>query len=128
MSSSTPDSVKAELEAGKMKEGNSVVDDNNALQTGTDLNAPMYVDGNSTLQVGGFPFAVQLLAGVTSTSNSIASIEGSTTGSANAILTQTLVQGAAASLTTTGFLRITVTDDAGNLTNGQYYIPFGTLA
>lgn len=128
MSSPNLDGLKAELDAGKMQEGNAVVDANNALQTGGDLNAPMFVDGNSTMQVGGFPFAIQLLAGVTSTSNSIATIEGSSTGTAAAALTQTLVQGTSASLTTTGFLRITITDDAGNLTNGQYYIPFGTLA
>lgn len=127
MSSSTPDSVKAELEAGKMKEGNSVVDENNALQIGTDLNAPMYVDGNSNLQVGGFPFPVQMFAGVTSTSNSVATIEGSATGSANDLMHLTLVAGANATAVIAGYYRVTVTDDAGVITTGAYYAPFYTL-
>lgn len=89
---------------------------------------PVYVDSSSNLQAGNIPFAIPLMAGVTSTAFSVMSVEGSTTGAANVSMTQTLVQGASASLTTTGFLRVTITDDAGNLTNGAYYIPFGTLA
>lgn len=127
MSSSTPDSVKAELEAGKMKEGNSVVDENNALQVGTDLNTHMYVDGNSALQVGGFPFAVQMFAGVTNTANSVATIEGQSTGTANDLMHLTLVSGANATAVIAGYYRVTVTDDAGNITTGAYYAPFYTL-
>lgn len=89
---------------------------------------PVYVDSNSLLATGGYPFAVQMFAGVQNTANSVMSVEGFTTGSANATLTQTLVQGATGSLTITGFMRVTITDDAGNLTNGAYYVPFGTLA
>lgn len=130
MSSSTPDSVKAELEAGKMKEGNSVVDENNALQVGADLNAHMYVDGNSTLQVGAFPFAVQAFAGVQNTANSVVTIEGSSTGTANDLMHLTLVTGANATATIAGYYRITILDDAGNINSGAsgaYYAPFYTL-
>lgn len=128
MSTPSLDALKAELDAGKMQEGNAVVDASNALQTGTDLNAPMYVDGNSTLQVGGFPFALQMFAGVTNTANSVVSIEGQSTGTANDLMHLTLVSGSNATATIAGYYRVTVTDDAGNITTGAYYAPFYTLA
>lgn len=89
---------------------------------------PVFLDSASVLTAAGFPFAVPMIAGVTSTSASVMTIEGSTTGAAATSMIQTLAQGASGSLTTAGFIRITITDDAGNLTNGQYYIPFGTLS
>lgn len=99
-----------------------------AAGTTVSPSALLFVDANSAESSGNIPFTVPLFAGVTSTSASVVSIEGSSTGTAADAMHLTLVQGAAGSLTTAGFLRVTITDDAGNLTNGQYYIPFGTLA
>lgn len=127
MSTPNLDGLKLELDAGKMKEGNAVVDELQALQTGTDLNAFMFVDGNSTMQVGPLPFAAPLAAGVTSTSNSVLAIEGSATGSANELMHLTLVAGANATATIAGYYRVSLVDDAGVITSGAYYAPFYTL-
>ena len=32
------------------------------------------------------------------------------------------------SMTTSGFIRISLIDSAGNITDGDYYMPYGTLA
>lgn len=91
--------------------------------------SPLYVDSSSKLAVGGFPFALQLLAGVADTSFSVAAVSGSSTGSANELMHQTLVDGATVTtFTKTGFMRVTITDAAGNITNGAHYIQFGTLS
>lgn len=90
--------------------------------------APLYVDSNSTLATGNIPFALPLFSGVTSTSASVISIEGSATGSANELMHLTLVAGANATATVAGYYRITLTDDAGVITSGAYYAPFYTLA
>lgn len=90
---------------------------------------PVFVDSNSNLQVGNIPFSMPLMAGVTSTSATVVSVEGSSTGSANELMHQTLVAGAnVTTFTSGGFLRVAITDDAGNITNGSYYIQFGTLS
>lgn len=87
-----------------------------------------YIDANSLLQSGNIPFTIPMFAGVTDTSFSVMSIAGQSTGTANDLMHQTLV--AAANVTTFtsgGFARVTITDNAGNITNGQYYVQFGTL-
>lgn len=49
------------------------------------------------------------------------------TGTAN-VMTQTLVGGAdATTFTTTGYMRVQITDAGGRLTNGYHYIRVGTL-
>lgn len=128
MTTSSLDALKAELDAGKMQEGNAVVDANGVYQTGNDLSAPMYVDANSTMQVGGFPFALQLLAGLTDTSFSTLNIQGQSTTTANDMMHLTLVAGSNGTFATAGWARVAVTDLAGNITTGNYYIPFGTLS
>lgn len=128
MSSPSTDGLKQEIDQGRMREGNQVQDQDGTPQTGTDLNAPMYVDLNSQLQIGGFPFALQLFGGVTNTANSALTIEGQSTGAANDLMHLTLVSGANATATIAGYYRVTVTDDAGNITTGAYYAPFYTLA
>lgn len=125
---SSLEALKNELDAGKMQEGNMVVDANGAAQTGNDLSAPIYVDSSSAMQVGGFPFALQLLAGLTDTSFSTLNIQGQSTTTANDMMHLTLVAGANGTFTTQGWMRVAVTDNAGNITTGNYYIPFGTLA
>lgn len=125
MSSSTPDSVKAELDAGKMKVGNPIVDSGGAVLTGTNVSTIPYIDSSGNLGVA--PIALPLMAGTISTSNSVLSIQGQATGTANDLMHLTLVAGANATLTIAGFYRITVTDTAGVITTGAYYAPFYTL-
>lgn len=108
-----------------LKVGNLIKD---LVGASASASVPLYSDSNSKLAVGGFPFALQLLAGVTDTSFSVAAITGSSTGSANELMHQTLVDGAqVTTFTKTGFLRVTITDSAGNITNGAHYIQIGTL-
>lgn len=119
------DAVNQQIESRGLREGNPIKTANAGASTAS---SPLYVDSNSKLAVGGFPFAVSLLAGVTDTSFSALSITGQSTGTAADAMHQTLVSGALASFTAAGFVRVTVTDSAGNITSGAYYVPFGTLA
>lgn len=121
------EAIQQTIRQSAMREGVQVLDLDGTPQTGTDLNSHMYVDTAGTMQVGAFPFAIQAFAGVASTSNSVLSIEGSATGSANELMHLTLVSGANATATVAGYYRITVTDDAGVVTSGAYYAPFYTL-
>lgn len=125
MSTPTADGLKAEIDAGKMAIGNKVVTVSGAIST---ISSNVFIDANGGLDSGALPFTIPLFAGLTDTSFSVMSIRGQATLTAADAMHQTLVSGAATSLTTVGFLRVTITDDAGNLTNGAYYIPFGTLA
>jgi hypothetical protein len=143
MSSPTPDSVRTELEADKMKIGNFVkastgaytdasqvlyVDSNKKLAgTAVTASKPVYIDSSSIPQTGAFPFAC-VITGASNSGMSVLDVTGYSTLSSDQIEHVTLVAGAAASLTTTGFLRISIADSAGNITAGQYYIPYGTLS
>lgn len=90
---------------------------------------PVYLDSNSQLASGGFPFAVQLISGVTSTAAAVVAVTGSSTLSADSTMHQTLVAGAGVTTwTKTGFIKVNITDSAGNITNGDHYIQFGTLS
>lgn len=90
---------------------------------------PVYLDSNTQLASGGFPFAVQLVSGVTDTSAAVMAVTGSSTLTANDIMHQTLVAGAGVTTwTKTGFIKVNITDSAGNITNGDHYIQFGTLS
>lgn len=127
MSTPSTDGLKQELDAGRMKVGNNPVDANGFALTGTNVSTVPYIDSAGTWQVA--PIALPLMAGVISTSNSVLSIQGASTLTANDIMHQTLVAGAGVTtFTSTGFLRVTVTDSAGNITSGQHYIQIGTLS
>ncbi len=126
MSTSLSDEgVRQTVEARGLREGNAFKTANAGTSTAS---SPIYVDSSSNVAVGGFPFTVPLLAGVTDTSFSVLSITGASTGTAADAMHQTLVSGALASFTASGFARVTVTDQAGNIVNGSYYVPFGILA
>lgn len=124
MSEMSNEAVQASIEARGVRVGNTVKTAAGGVAVAS---TPFYVDTNSQVATGNIPFPIPLFAGATDTSFSALSVSGSATLSANEIMHQTLVQGSAGSLTTTGFIRVTITDNAGNLTNGAYYIPFGTL-
>lgn len=126
MSTQDGNSLEALVNSKGLKVGNQVL-----ASTGLPATAstPLFVDANNQLNAAGFPFAVPMIAGATSTSAKVFTVEGSSTGSVNELYHQTLVQGSVAStLSVQGLMRITVTDDAGNITNGDYYVPFGTLS
>lgn len=63
------------------------------------------------------------------TTTALLSITGSSTLSATGPLTNTLVAAAAVTtFTATGYARVAIVDDAGNITAGNHYVEFGTLA
>ena len=121
MSSSTPDGLKQEIDQGRMNVGNQVL-----TATGAPINtaSPMFVDANGRMAAA---LPVVMATGATNTGISVLSIQGSATGSANDLMHLTLVAGANATATIAGYMRITVTDDAGVITTGNYYAPFYTL-
>jgi len=121
-------SLSAQIEARGLRVGNLIKVADASLDTATTASTPVYSDSSSKLASGAFPFALPITAGTTDTSFSNLSFTGTSTGSAATSLTFPLVSNASASFTQVGSIRITVTDAAGNITNGQYYIPFGTLA
>lgn len=127
MSTPNPDGLKIEIDQGRMRVGNQI-----QLSTGLPATAStlMFSDSSSNLSASAtLPFTPVLAAGTTSTSSSALSISGSATLTANDIMHQTLVAGAGVTtFTSAGFARVTVTDAAGNITNGDYYIQFGTLS
>lgn len=123
----SPEAIAAQIEARGLQVGNQVKD--SAGNVGTTLSKPMYADSAGILQAGNIPFAIPLMAGVTSTAASVASVEGSSTGTANDLMHLTLVKASnVTTFTSQAFLRIDVTDDAGNITNGSYYLQVGTLS
>jgi hypothetical protein len=122
MSSSTPDSVKAEIEGGKMKVGNTVADATGAAIT---IPAPLFVDANGAMATS---LPTIFATGAANTGVAVMDIRGSATGTANDLMHLTLVAGANATATIAGYMRISVTDAAGVITTGAYYAPFYTLA
>jgi len=109
MSSGTPDSVRAELNL-KVAEADAAVD------TAFD-----------NLKAGTTAFT-KVAVTTTATAAALLSLTGYSTLSGENDLGTTLVAGGTASFTITGFARATLTDSGGNITNGDYYIPVGTLA
>lgn len=126
MSTPNPDGLKLELDAGRLRTGNQVQTSAGFPVTVPAIGTPLSVDSSSNLQIGTAAFP--LVAGVSNTANSVLSIEGSATGTANDLMHLTLVAGANATATVAGFYRVTVTDDAGVITTGAYYAPFYVLS
>ena len=89
---------------------------------------PVYIDSSSVPQTGALPFAMLLSAGATNSGLSTWSITGRATGAASDLMHLNLVLGANATATIGGFVRTTITDQAGVIADGDYYIPFYTLA
>ena len=121
------DSLEAKINALSMRIGNDVnlADPQAGKATASTL---LYVDSSQKLAQGDVPFPVVLAAGSTNTGYSSMSIKGSATNSDNDLMHLTLVKGANATATIAGYTRITVTDAAGVITTGDYYMPFYTLA
>lgn len=122
MSTPTPDGLKAEIDQGKMKVGNPVVD---ATGVPVATAAPMAVgaDGNMAASL-----PTIFATGAANTGIAFASYSGSATGSANELMHLSLVKGSNATATIAGYRRVTITDAAGVITSGDYYEPFYTLA
>lgn len=90
----------------------------------------VYADSSSKIAVlagGGTPFAVKV-SGLSTTAEAIMDFTGSSTDTANDLMHGQLVDGAVVTtFTKTGFLRVNITDNGGNIVNGQHYIQIGSL-
>lgn len=121
-SSISGDAARAEIRENALVTGNPVKDSNKFPIT-TGANA-MYMDSNSALATG--PALPLTVTSAMATTTSLLSLSAATqTGS----LTNTFVASAQVTTATiAGYIRITVTDTAGNLTTGGYYMPIYTIA
>lgn len=90
---------------------------------------PVYIDSSSVPQTGSIPFSVPIVANGTSTTQTFFNLTGSSSESGTADMTLQLVKGADyTTFTKSGAIRVTITDSAGNLVNGDHYIQIGTLS
>lgn len=139
----TPDAVREEIVENSLVVGNPVktaaklkalgsyliYSDSNSNFASSEITAskPVYTDSSSVPQTGAFPFAVPMSAA--STTAAFLDVTGASTLSATGPLNNSLVSGGAVTtFTATGYVRVTITDDGGNITSGQHYIQVGTLA
>jgi len=125
MSTQDNNSLETLINQKGLKVGNEVLGTDGLPTTAS---KPVYTDSSKKLAVGGFPFPVPMIAGASNTSASVLTIQGSATGSADELMHLTLVKGSNATSTIAGFARVSVTDDAGVITTGDYYVPFYTLS
>lgn len=114
-----------QIEARGLRVGNVIKVADVGLETATTASTHIYSDSSSKLAAGAFPFTIA--TNLPTTASSVLSIEGQATGTANDLMHLTLVKGANATATIAGYYRVTVTDDAGVITTGDYYAPFYTL-
>jgi len=143
MSSITPDAVREEITANSLKAGNPVKKSTGAAATANSLlygdsssnletaamtaSKPVYVDSSSVPATGAIPFSMPITM-ATSTSGTFLTLTGYSSLSGVNNLGLTLVAGGTASFTIVGFTRVSLVDSGGNITTGDYYIPYGTLA
>lgn len=121
MSTPNPDGLQTLFEQGRMKVGNQVLDSAGAAIATA---APLHVNASGVL-VASLPTV--FATGATNTGISVLSVSGSATGSVDDLMHLTLVKGSNATATIAGYMRMTVTDANGVITNGDYYSPFYTL-
>lgn len=142
MTSITPDGARAEIRENALVAGNPVktsakvaqadallyADSNGQLaESSVTASTPLYVDSSKVPQSGDIPFAFPVTAA--STTAALIKLTGTSTLSATGPLTNTIVAGAAVStFTASGYARVQLVDNGGNVTNSNYYIQFGTLA
>lgn len=90
---------------------------------------PVYADSSSVPQTGEFPFAVPVDVSDQATTSAALKITGVSTLSATGPLNNTLVSGGAVTtFTATGYIRVQIVDEGGNVTDGFHYVQVGSLA
>ena len=88
----------------------------------------LYADANKVPQTGNLPFEI-VHSGVANTASAIVEYQANSTLTANHLMHGTFVAGAqVTTFTKTGFIRVKITDDGGNLTDGYHYIQIGSLS
>lgn len=119
MSSPTPDSVKAEIDAGRMKVGNAVLTAAGAVASPTKI-SQMTTDASGNLQVtDALPVHQNTITAALITARA-----SGTTG----VLTQTFVIGSDVTTATIGgYIRVGITNDGTGIATGSYYLPVYTI-
>lgn len=126
MSSITADAVREEIRENAVVVGNPV---KTAAKIAALASLPIYADSSSNLGVGAYPFSVPVDVSSQATTSTFLNLTGKSTLSGTADMTLTLVAGAAyTTFTKSGAIRVTITDSAGNVVNGDHYIQIGTLS
>lgn len=101
----------------------------NLAKTSVSASKPVYIDSSSVPQTGSLPFSLPIVANGTSTTQSFLNLTGSSSESGTNDMGLQLVKGSDyTTFTKSGAIRITITDSAGNLVNGDHYIQLGTLS
>ena len=103
--------------------------------TGGTASKPVYADSDGNLATGNLPFATTMagvvVSGLANTATSAVNVTGEsnpTVGYLDTLMTGQLVLGSnVTTWTKTGFIRVSVTDSTGNLTDGDHYLQIGTL-
>lgn len=124
MSTPSGDSVRAEIIENALKVGNPVKDSIGIpILTANALS----VDSNGSMAATS-PLPVTVSSSQ-ATTTALMSFTGASTLSATGPLTNTIVATAAVTtFTVTGYARVALTDNAGNVTSSNYYVAFGTVA
>lgn len=141
----TPDAVRAEIAENANVVGNPVktaaklkalasylmYSDSNSDLAASALAASklLYVDSNVVPQAGNVPFALPVDVSGQSTTSAFLNLTGRSSLSGSADMTLTLVAGSAyTTFTKSGAIRVTITDSAGNVVDGDHYIQIGSLS
>lgn len=106
MSSHTPNSLANELALEQARQDNAVSD----LRNGT------------------APLSVVKVSGIESSGSAFMNVTGrSTLADAGSLYTTIVAAAGMTTYTVTGYLRVRITDEAGNVTDGDHYIQIGTI-
>ena len=117
MSSITPDGARSEIAENALVEGNPVKDSSKNKVTNVEQ---LTSDSSGNLQATAHLPVVQPTA--------TAKMFDLTGTAASGVLTRTFVAGGeVTTFTAAGYARITVTDEGNQITDGDYYIQFGTI-
>ena len=109
---------------------NVYIDANSKIQASAmTASKPVYVDSNSVPQSAALPFSLPIVANGTSTTQTFLNLTGSSSESGSNDMGLQLVKGSDyTTFTKSGAIKVTITDSAGNLVNGDHYIQIGTLS
>jgi hypothetical protein len=121
MSTPSGDSVRAEITENALVAGNPVKESTKLPATAS---KPLFVDENSSMSSGDFPFAIPFVA--QSVTDPAISVTGTPNGN---IMTQTIVAAASATtVTSAGFFRMDLVSlNEAIFSSGAYYVQLNTL-
>lgn len=119
------EAIQAQLEANRVASARVQIGE---PITNATASQPVYADSGSNFAAGAIPFSLPL-TGAASTTQTFWDITGtSTLSGSNDLGSQFVVGSAVTTATVTGYVKVTLTDSGGNITDGDHYLPVYTLA